>query len=121
MMRTSVTVNVGTPQTSLRESATNVVELLDIADWVDDYAIDEHGADAVLVRFDVDLPDLTRLMTTSWLLVQVGMFDGVELTALYHDGVPRLKATFGHVPEPFAAPEFAFDDNWELDQTRMMF
>ena len=116
MMRTLITVNLGRDPlgedvVEFHRYAAAAADLLDVSEWIEEYAVEHSEAEEVLVLFDTDLPDVTRVMTSAWHLVRGTAFEGVELIISGTHGRESLRATFGTipVPAPGAWPESAED------------
>lgn len=122
MMRTLVAVNLGRDPVEDHHSAAAAAELLDIAEWIDDYAVERSEDEQVVVLFDADLPDVTRVMTSAWHLVRGTALEGVELIISGTQGRESFRAMFGTIPPPApgAWPESA-EDVEDVDDFEEMF
>lgn len=122
MMRTLIAINLGRDPVEPYHSAASAAELLDISDWIEDYAVERSADDEVVVLFDADLPDVTRVMTTSWYLVHATALEGVELVVSGAKPNGVLRATFGSIPAPAptAWPETETDLQGYPEDTLMM-
>ena len=121
-MRTLIAVNIGRDPVEPHHSAAAAAELLDMMEWIDDYAVERSADDEVVVLFDADLPDVTRVMTAAWYLVNAKALEGVELVVSGANPNGMLRAIFGSIPAPAptAWPETEADLQGYPEDTLMM-
>ena len=100
MMRALIAVNLGRDPVEDHHSAAAAAELLDISEWIDDYAVERTRDEQVVVLFDADLPDVMRVMTSAWHLVRGSALEGVELIVSGTRPTGDIRATFGTIPQP---------------------